>query len=61
MIKRAAGARPASGDWEFGYFPEPPEADYSGCVECHRTGAVRDYVFTRIDAVGWIDTLSVPR
>jgi hypothetical protein len=41
MVKRAAG-------WEFGYRPEPEGADYSGCVQCHRCGAPRDFVFSRL-------------
>ena len=48
MIKHAPGTYPGSGDWEFRYYPEARGAEYSGCIECHRTGASRDYVFGRL-------------
>jgi hypothetical protein len=47
MIKHAPGYSAESGDWEFRYYPEPRGADYASCVECHRTGTSRDYVFSR--------------
>jgi hypothetical protein len=49
MIKRAPGTFPKSNDWEFRYYPEPRGASYSGCIECHRTGASKDYVFSRLE------------
>ena len=47
MIKEPPGTSPESGDWTFRFFPEPASASYTGCVECHRGGASRDYVFSR--------------
>ena len=51
MIKHASGTFPESGDWEFRYFPETRGASTTGCVECHRAGASRDYVFGRLHPV----------
>jgi Cytochrome P460 len=48
MIKRAPGTFPQSSDWEFRYYPESRGADFSGCIECHRAGASKDYVFSRL-------------
>ena len=45
MIKHPAGAFSGSGGWEFRYYPENREASYSGCIDCHKAGASRDYVF----------------
>lgn len=50
MIKEPPGTSPESGDWTFRFYPEPAKASYSGCVECHRAGASRDYVFSRLEA-----------
>lgn len=49
MIKHGPGAFDTSGGWEFRYYPEPKDADYSHCVACHHQGAPRDYVFGRLD------------
>jgi len=48
MIKRRGAGSPDGGGWEFGYRPDTPEADYSGCVTCHRAGAPRDFVYARL-------------
>jgi hypothetical protein len=46
MVKHRAGEFSASGGWEFLYFPSAgASADYSGCVDCHRTRGTKDYVF----------------
>jgi hypothetical protein len=42
MIKGRSG-------WEFRYYPAAtPNPDYARCVNCHRGGAARDYVFTTV-------------
>ena len=47
MIKHGKGEFAASGGWEFRYYPAPAAGvSYRGCVDCHRRGAVRDYVFS---------------
>jgi hypothetical protein len=48
MIKRPPGTLPDSGDWEFRYYPQVRDANYSSCVACHKSGTLRDYVFTRL-------------
>jgi hypothetical protein len=48
MIKRAESERPESGGWEFRFFPERPAGSLQGCVECHRAGGTKDFVFTRL-------------
>jgi len=47
MIKREPGQFTESDGWEFRYYPSRTGAGYTACVECHRTGASRDYVFSR--------------
>lgn len=47
MIKHQAGEFTESGGWEFRYYPMFSEASYASCVECHRDGGARDYVFSR--------------
>ncbi len=48
MIKRAAGTRPESGDWEFFWVGdgEVKTQGMESCAGCH-SGAARDYVFTK--------------
>jgi hypothetical protein len=48
MIKHPPGTFPSSGDWEFRYYPETRGASYTGCIQCHHTGATRDFVFSRL-------------
>lgn len=46
MVKHRAGEFTASDGWEFLYFPSAGKsADYSGCIDCHRSRAKKDYVF----------------
>ncbi len=47
MIKHAVGEFPESGGWEFQYHPTSAGATYATCIECHRGGTSRDYVFGR--------------
>jgi hypothetical protein len=49
MIKRPAGFE-ASGGWEFQYYPRSGAGSSAGCVDCHRQGAPRDFVFGRLSA-----------
>ena len=47
MIKHGKGEFAKSGGWEFRYYPAPaPGASYQRCVDCHRQGTTRDYVFS---------------
>lgn len=47
MIKHSSGSFVTSGGWEFAYYPQPRNATFGACVDCHRTGNSVDYVFTR--------------
>jgi hypothetical protein len=51
MIKRAAGTKPESGDWEFFWMEKGKitTAGMESCAGCH-SGAARDYVFTTFPA-----------
>jgi predicted small secreted protein len=57
MVKHVKGEFPASGGWEFLYYPPyQPDADtkpsYETCITCHRAGAAKDYVFGRYGGPG---------
>jgi cytochrome P460 len=47
MIKHGPGEFAESGGWEFRFYPMLPQASYTGCIECHRAGAPKDFVFSR--------------
>jgi|GEM_PF-2662370 len=47
MIKHPKGEFADSDGWEFVYFPAPANrSSYARCVSCHRSGALKDYVFS---------------
>jgi len=47
MIKHGKGEFAESGGWEFAYYPVPgSRASYERCVNCHREGGSKDYVFS---------------
>ena len=46
MIKGSKGSSPATGDWQFAYYPSMAGASFSRCVECHKS-APHDFVFAR--------------
>jgi len=47
MIKHPKGEFAASDGWEFVYYPSPANrASYTRCVSCHRSGGLKDYVFS---------------
>jgi hypothetical protein len=48
MIKHAEWERPLSAGWEFRYYPEMFGGSVQGCIDCHRLGGTKDYVFTRL-------------
>lgn len=48
MIKHAESERPLSAGWEFRFYPAQPAASLQGCLDCHRQGGTRDYVFTHV-------------
>lgn len=46
MVKHADGTFAASGGWEFLYYPSGgAKPNVQGCVDCHRIGGEKDYVF----------------
>ncbi len=46
MVKHRKGEFTASDGWEFLYFPSAGKnANYDGCISCHRARAAKDYVF----------------
>jgi hypothetical protein len=49
MIKHGKGELKESGGWEFAYYPSAPQARYDGCVDCHRSGGSKDYVFSTLN------------
>jgi hypothetical protein len=48
MTKHSKGEFAESDGWEFQYYPRGAGASYAHCIECHRTGNSRDYVFSRL-------------
>ena len=48
MIKHGKGELQESGGWEFAFYPSAPQARYDGCVDCHRSGGSKDYVFSTL-------------
>jgi cytochrome c553 len=48
MIKHSAGEFTASGGWEFRYYPTQASSGVTHCIECHREGNSRDYIFARL-------------
>lgn len=46
MVKHPKGRFDKSGGWEFIYKPgSTRQSSYDGCINCHRVGGKRDYVF----------------
>jgi hypothetical protein len=46
MVKHRAGEFAASDGWEFLYYPVSGRAaNYDGCINCHKSGGKKDYVF----------------
>jgi len=51
MIKHPKGEFADSDGWEFVYFPAPSNrSSYARCVSCHRSGGLKDYVFSPFPA-----------
>ena len=51
MIKHDKGEFAKSGGWEFvDYSAAGPASSYRHCVDCHRTGGTKDYVFNTLNA-----------
>jgi hypothetical protein len=49
MIKHLEGELKESDGWEFVYYPSPGNrSSYARCVSCHRSGALKDYVFSTV-------------
>ncbi len=46
MIKHPKGKLRESGGWEFVYYPAEKNASLQRCVNCHRNGGEKDYVFS---------------
>jgi len=53
MVKHRAGEFAASDGWEFLYYPvSGPAANYDACINCHKSGGKKDYVFAAYGPYG---------